>query len=47
MENQPSIDKNYRCGTCGNESGEEHPVTGYCWHCDTDNWIANDSDFLR
>lgn len=29
----------YRIGTCGAKDGAEHPKTGYCFHCDTDNWI--------
>ena len=32
-------DKEYYCGTCGAKDGAEHPKTGYCFHCDTDNWI--------
>lgn len=31
--------KEYYCGTCGAKDGAEHPKTGYCFHCDTDNWI--------
>lgn len=23
----------------GAKDGAEHPKTGYCFHCDTDNWI--------
>ncbi len=26
------------CGTCGNK-GKAHPVTSFCFVCDTDNWI--------
>lgn len=36
---KPEIDKNYWCETCGSHSHQEHPVTGYCFICDTDNWI--------
>lgn len=35
----PEYDKEYYCGTCGAKDGAEHPKTGYCFHCDTDNWI--------
>ena len=34
----PCIDKRYRCLTCGNRSGKEHPETAFCFICDTDNW---------
>lgn len=27
----------YRCETCGTKD-RHHPVTGYCFICDTDNW---------
>lgn len=37
---EPSIDKRYWCETCGSHSHECHPGTGYCFHCDTDNWKA-------
>lgn len=37
----PEYDKNYYCGTCGSKDGAEHPNTGYCFYCDTDNWIPN------
>lgn len=36
---QPEIDENYWCETCGSHSHKEHPVSGYCFICDTDNWI--------
>lgn len=36
----PGYDENYYCGTCGANNGAEHPRTGYCFHCDTDNWIS-------
>lgn len=36
----PEYDKEYYCGTCGAKDGAEHPKTGYCFHCDTDNWIS-------
>lgn len=32
------VDKRYRCLTCGNKTGKEHPKTAYCFICDTDNW---------
>ena len=25
-------------GRCGSHSHQEHPRTGYCFHCNTDNW---------
>jgi hypothetical protein len=27
----------YRCNTCGVKDSQ-HPLTGYCFNCDTDNW---------
>ena len=36
----PEYDNEYYCGTCGAKDGAEHPRTGYCFHCDTDNWIS-------
>lgn len=36
----PEYDKEYYCGTCGAKDGAEHPKSGYCFHCDTDNWIS-------
>lgn len=35
---KPSIDTRYWCETCGSHSHQEHPKTGYCFHCNTDNW---------
>jgi len=35
---KPTTDENYYCCTCGYKDGKEHPDTGYCFHCDTDNW---------
>jgi hypothetical protein len=35
----PVYDTDYYCGTCGMKDGSEHPTTGFCFHCDTDNWI--------
>jgi len=29
-------DRDNKCETCG--SKKQHPVTGYCFVCDTDNW---------
>lgn len=37
-ELKPSIDKCYWCETCGSHSHEAHPITGYCFVCNTDNW---------
>lgn len=39
----PEYNKEYYCGTCGSKDGAEHPSTGYCFHCDTDNWISNNN----
>lgn len=36
---KPYVDKDYWCGTCGSRSGKCHPDTGYCYICDTDNWV--------
>lgn len=38
----PEYDNEYYCGTCGAKDGAEHPRTGYCFHCDTDNWISKE-----
>ena len=36
---KPCIDDTqYWCETCGSHSHQEHPKTGYCFHCNTDNW---------
>ena len=35
---EPCIDKRYWCETCGSHSHQVHPETGYCFHCNTDNW---------
>lgn len=37
-EIEPEIDKRYWCETCGSHSHATNPDTGYCFHCDTDNW---------
>ena len=37
-ELDPDIDKRYWCETCGSHSHETNPNTGYCFHCNTDNW---------
>lgn len=37
-ELEPDIDKHYWCETCGSHSHETNPDTGYCFHCNTDNW---------
>ncbi len=34
---KPYIDSEYRCRTCGTK-GRYHPVTSYCFICDTDNF---------
>lgn len=39
----PEYDKEYYCGTCGAKDGAEHPKSGYCFHCDTDNWISKNN----
>lgn len=36
---KPCINTRYWCGTCGSHSHLEHPKTGYCFHCNTDNWM--------
>jgi hypothetical protein len=28
----------YYCKTCKSRGGKAHPVTSYCFICDTDNW---------
>lgn len=33
----PDFEKHYRCNTCGTRN-MSHPVTSYCFICDTDNW---------
>lgn len=40
---KPEFDKRYYCSTCGSEDGAEHPKSGYCFHCDTDNWISKNN----
>ena len=40
----PEYDKEYYCGTCGAIDGAVHPKTGYCFHCDTDNWISKHNE---
>ena len=37
-----AIDKNYWCATCGSHDHKEDSKTGYCWHCDMDNWVKED-----
>ena len=32
------------CETCGLHSRQLHPRTGYCFHCNTDNWEPEDSE---
>jgi hypothetical protein len=39
---EPNIDKRYWCETCGSHSHEANPITGYCFHCNTDNWEPED-----
>lgn len=34
---RPCYDEHYKCLTCGTK-GQNHPLTGYCFICDTDNW---------
>lgn len=43
----PDIDTDYYCLTCGSRTGEEHPETGYCFICNTDNWEPIDSSIAR
>lgn len=38
---EPSVDKHYFCATCGSRSGQCHPVIGYCFECNTDNWTPD------
>lgn len=40
----PCIDNRYVCETCGT-LGQCHPITGYCFICDTDNWKHIDGEF--
>ena len=35
---KPCINTRYWCETCGSHSHQEHSRTGYCFHCNTDNW---------
>ena len=35
-------DDNYWCATCGSHSHKEDSMTGYCWYCDTVNWVKED-----
>lgn len=37
-DQKPIIDKSYWGKTCGSHSHECHPVIGYSFHCNTDNW---------
>lgn len=41
-ELSPLYNDDYYCGTCGAKDGAEHPQTGYCFYCDTDNWNPKD-----
>lgn len=40
------VDKRYFCGTCGSRDGLEHPISAYCFHCDTDNWYNKETEIL-
>ena len=35
-------DDNYWCATCGPHSHKKDSKTGYCWYCDTVNWVKED-----
>ena len=37
-----NMDDNYWCATCGSHSHKKDSKTGYCWHCDTVNWVKED-----
>lgn len=41
---EPHIDNRYICDTCGTV-GQCHPVTDYCFICDTDNWRNIQGEF--
>lgn len=40
-------DDNYWCATCGSHSHKKDSETGYCWHCDTVNWVKEDGADVR
>lgn len=40
LEPYISEEDRYVCGTCGTRN-KAHPVTSYCFICDTDNWCTN------
>lgn len=42
-----NIDDNYWCATCGFHSHKKDSETGYCWHCDTVNWVKEDGADVR
>lgn len=42
-----NIDDNYWCATCGSHSHKKDSETGYCWHCDTVNWVKEDGADVR
>ena len=42
-----NIDDNYWCATCGSHSHKKDSETGYCWHCDTVNWVKEDRADVR
>lgn len=35
---KPYYDMDYYCDTCGAEDGACDPVSGLCYHCNSDNW---------
>lgn len=37
-----NMDDNYWCATCGSHSHKKDSKTGYCWYCDTVNWVKED-----
>lgn len=37
-----NMNDNYWCATCGSHSHKKDSKTGYCWYCDTVNWVKED-----
>ena len=44
---KPYYDKDYYCDTCGEKDGACDPDTGYCFHCNSDNWHPVDYQIDR
>lgn len=42
----PGIDDLYWCETCGSHSHMCHPQTGFCFHCNTNNWEPKDWNLI-